>query len=475
MAALTGNESGELPDAGALLRSWQGRTIATLTGAPNVILDVSDTAVTVGTTRSPDGTEIPLTMVQPALDLLARDGEVEITTDAIGFRSAFCGAVLRTLPGVVRRAGTPPRVGWREPRSIAAPTPADRGGIRPWWAGRPSEFLWMEITDRNDIGGDLHCPQRDTTERANPGYSTILYVADGDVVAHYDLNLRAVTSWSIARGPVETAPTLWASHRGAVRRRVGSEPREQPGWWLDLEGPFFIPAVDLAALRAKGPQILATIDAATSTGVPVYAPFYGYGEDNELRPTQYYLSKLPHAVAHLLPELRALTQPPEGTVQDVVGTAWREPWVTETEDRSRSIEVDVEVVERGLRGHVDTERALADALRALGIEPRSPTAGDPNFDLAWTQGATTFVAEIKSTTDRNEERQLRLGLGQVLRYRAMLTAALGRPVSAVLVPERTPRDPSWQDTCASVDVALLPRDQLAQRLGRVLDGERNGR
>jgi hypothetical protein len=64
-------------------------------------------------------------------------------------------------------------------RGIAAPGAKDRGAIRPWWSTRPDESLWMEITDRDDIGADLHCPQRDTSDRANPGYSTILFVGDG--------------------------------------------------------------------------------------------------------------------------------------------------------------------------------------------------------------------------------------------------------------------------------------------------------
>jgi hypothetical protein len=457
-----------LPNAEALLRSWLGRTIATVTGAKNVILDVSATTVTVGTSRSPQGTEISLTMVQPALDLLATDGEVEISTDAIGFRSAFCGAVLLTIPGVIRLPGSSPRTGWRPSRAIAAPSRGDRGAIRPWWAGRAAEFLWMEITDRADIGADLHCPQRDSADHANPGYSTIFYVADGDVVVHYDRNRQAVTSWSIARGPVETAPTLWASHRGAVRRRLGTELRQQPGWWMDLEGPFFIPLIDLITLRARGAEMLVAISVVAPAGAPAYAPFYGYGDANELRPTQYYLNKLPRAVAELMPELDLFTPTPTTRVEHALGVPWREPWVTETEDRWRNVEIDVEIVERGLRGHVETEHALVAALRELGIQPRSANAGEPNFDLAWTHGESIYVAEVKSTTDRNEERQLRLGLGQVLRYRFVLSETHGQRVSAALVPERTPRDPTWESTCASVGVALLPGDQLDERLRRLL-------
>jgi hypothetical protein len=43
------------------------------------------------------------------------------------------------------------------------------------------------------------------------------------------------------------------------------------------------------------------------------------------------------------------------------------------------------------------------------------------FDLAWQIGRTLFVAQVKSLTLRNEEKQLRLGLGQVLRYADLLS------------------------------------------------------
>jgi hypothetical protein len=56
-------------------------------------------------------------------------------------------------------------------------------------------------------------------------------------------------------------------------------------------------------------------------------------------------------------------------------------------------------------------------LREAGFEPRPWLPREPNFDLAWEADGTVFVAEIKSIADDNEEEQLRLGLGQVLRYR----------------------------------------------------------
>ena len=42
--------------------------------------------------------------------------------------------------------------------------------------------------------------------------------------------------------------------------------------------------------------------------------------------------------------------------------------------------------------------------------------------MAWQKDGTVFVAEVKSITAENEEHQLRVGLGQVLRYRQHLSA-----------------------------------------------------
>lgn len=129
--------------------------------------------------------------------------------------------------------------------------------------------------------------------------------------------------------------------------------------------------------------------------------------------------------------------------------------------------VDPAIVDRGNQGHASTQDALATFLRAIGVEPRGPdTPREPDFDVGWMHGEITYVAEVKSITSANEEHQLRLGLGQVLRYRHML-AAEGRAVNAVLVPEREPSDRSWIDLCRAVGVTLAWPTQF-EELDRVL-------
>ena len=50
---------------------------------------------------------MPIDWVQQALDRLAQEDEVEISVPSLGFRSAFVGAVLLSLPGVVRGTNPP--------------------------------------------------------------------------------------------------------------------------------------------------------------------------------------------------------------------------------------------------------------------------------------------------------------------------------------------------------------------------------
>jgi hypothetical protein len=122
--------------------------------------------------------------------------------------------------------------------------------------------------------------------------------------------------------------------------------------------------------------------------------------------------------------------------------AEREPFAT-----------DPDVIERGTRSHARLQNRLAADVASSGLVPLSPAAGDPPFDLAWRDGADLHVAEVKSTTAINEEHQMRLGLGQLLRYRHALFAG-GTTVHATLYVERRPADPQWSELCRSLGVTL---------------------
>lgn len=116
-------------------------------------------------------------------------------------------------------------------------------------------------------------------------------------------------------------------------------------------------------------------------------------------------------------------------------------------------EVDPVAVDRGLIGHARTQNELADRIEEAGLTPLSPGDADPDFDLAWEVPGGCVVVEVKSLTGTNQDRQLRLGLGQVLDYRHQLLASR-RYVTAVLAVESEPSDNRWIEVCAENGVTL---------------------
>jgi hypothetical protein len=118
------------------------------------------------------------------------------------------------------------------------------------------------------------------------------------------------------------------------------------------------------------------------------------------------------------------------------------------------IGLDPDLGGRGLRAHNVTQNLLASAVEQSGHEPRRPKPDEPQYDLAWEAGDVTWVAEVKSITPQNEERQLRQALGQVLRYRQVLTE-WRRDVRALIAVEREPSDATWPVLCAEEGIVLV--------------------
>lgn len=101
-------------DARTHLASLSGQMIWTATRRqPNRILRVTSGEVLVATDKSPTGQHVPLEWVQAAFDRLAAGEEVRISVPSLGYRSAFIGAAMLTLPGAELMSG-PTRVVLRQ-------------------------------------------------------------------------------------------------------------------------------------------------------------------------------------------------------------------------------------------------------------------------------------------------------------------------------------------------------------------------
>jgi hypothetical protein len=192
----------------------------------------------------------------------------------------------------------------------------------------------------------------------------------------------------------------------------------------------------------------------------LYFPFE-LSEKRPIRPMQGYLFKLPSFFVELfsdsLGDVAVKKQKQVNKIDEQIGALYRYADEETSVGERDPFSVDPALVERALRSHASTQNALANYLIGKGIAPRSPKSDEPNFDLGWSQQDVIWVAEVKSLTQTNEEKQLRLGLGQLLRYRQVLRRR--GLVQAVLVTERQPTDQTWINLCEDLGIILVnPRN-----------------
>lgn len=327
-----------------------------------------------------------------------------------------------------------------------------------WWSGFETERYWLEVTDRIDIGSNLKAPQtKEDGETSYWSYSLVNLVQPGDTVFHYDKTAQAVIGSSVATGTSWTDDIVWAA-RGTSARNTKVMPHPRPGFYLGLEHFEKLGTpLSLQVIRQHSKELTVALRGLEqSLAGASYFPF-AISEKREIRPNQGYLFKLPAFFVSLFAIQRSskLTTPVSQATQPL-GSAFGVVYRSADEERAVAhrdpFTIDPAIVERGLRGHATTQNLLSKFLRDRGIEPRSPSADDPEYDIGWEIDSQIWVCEVKSLTDSNEEKQLRLGLGQVLRYRQLLGAH--HMVRAALILERAPTDSSWVELCLQLEVAI---------------------
>lgn len=135
--------------------------------------------------------------------------------------------------------------------------------------------------------------------------------------------------------------------------------------------------------------------------------------------------------------------------------------------RAEPFAIDPDLLDRATSLHAATQNAVAAAIEQRGRKPLLPT-GEPSYDVAWEEpDGSVVVVEVKSIRSTNAERQLRLGLGQVLRYRSLLET-MGADVRCVLALSAPPHDRRWITLCEQHGVALIWMPKIGEMLTTAL-------
>lgn len=124
-------------------------------------------------------------------------------------------------------------------------------------------------------------------------------------------------------------------------------------------------------------------------------------------------------------------------------------------------------LERAVRSHALIQNSVAQAGTSAGFSAWRPTPAGPTFDVALSRSeGHVFVVEVKSATRANLEFQLRIGLGQVLRYAHQLRSD-AYTVLPVIAIELRPDD-SWVSLLQNLGVGLLVHGSISTDLAALV-------
>ncbi|MEX2324051.1 MAG: hypothetical protein WEA29_09820 [Acidimicrobiia bacterium] len=149
------------------------------------------------------------------------------------------------------------------------------------------------------------------------------------------------------------------------------------------------------------------------------------------------------------------------SIPPAMGASYRQAAETSGASKRRVFEVDPDLFDRATDAHARTQNALKERVLEAGLEPRSPAAADPQFDLAWVDGDVAHIVEVKSLTEQNETRQMRYAIGQVLSYCAFLRWPVSRRIPVIAL-ERRPSADEWAELCAAIGIRLVWPDTFGE-------------
>jgi hypothetical protein len=175
-----------------------------------------------------------------------------------------------------------------------------------WWSEDNSEIYWIEITDREDIGANLHAPMTNKSGKDYWSYSFVNKASKGDIIFHYSKKETSIISYSIVGEDHSIDMDLKWAARGTYSK--GIIPHRRPGWIREFSSHYELTnPLSLGKIKTKAEEIILQSDSKLENinkfkKKSLYFPFE-LKSKRPMRPMQGYLFKFPKFMVEIFPEL----------------------------------------------------------------------------------------------------------------------------------------------------------------------------
>ena len=109
--------------------------------------------------------------------------------------------------------------------------------------------------------------------------------------------------------------------------------------------------------------------------------------------------------------------------------------------------------------HKEMESDLANLLISAHIEPKQISSG-PNVDLCWETKKGFNILEVKSINNKNEDHQLRIGIGQLAEYIKRFEILDKKIDRCFLCLTKEPKRDIWKDVVKKIGAVLITPKNL---------------
>ena len=141
--------------------------------------------------------------------------------------------------------------------------------MNKWWYRSEEQHYWFELTEREDLGGNLHAPKRDEGGRDYWSYVLLKEMKVNDLVLHYHKKDKGIVAISQVSKPWVSSEITWTPSK---KKKITATKR--PSLLVELKNFRKIkPIVTLEQIRSKNSEIEIILNNLVSKYNAAYFPF----------------------------------------------------------------------------------------------------------------------------------------------------------------------------------------------------------